>query len=97
MWPRSAPVPMGVSCARARAKAAWHQREFVLGRGPPEAGGDCGESLRPGRVVGKGSGPQNQAGATLGIPIQQHQLAMASISTGPLVPTKPCFSISNPW
>lgn len=69
----------------------------MLGRGLPEAGGDCGESLRPGRVLGEGNGVQTQAGTSPGIPIQLHQLAMTSTSTGLPVPAKPCFSISNPW
>lgn len=97
MWPRRALLPQGLLCSRARAIAAWLQGEFVLGRGPPEAGGDCGESLEPGKVLGEGSGPPNQARASPGIPIQQHHLAVATTSTGPHVPTRPCSSILNPW
>lgn len=97
MWPRRSPLLLRVPSSRARTKAAWLLREFVLGRGPPEAGGDGGKSLRPARVLGESNGPKNQASVTPGIPIQQHQLAIASTFTGPPVPTKPCSSILNPW
>lgn len=89
MWPQRAPLPQG-------AKAAWLQGEAVLGRSWLEAGGDCGKSLRPGRGLGEGSGPQDRAGASPGTPLQ-HQLAGASTSTGHPVPSKPCSSILNPW
>ena len=97
MWPQRGPVPQGILCSRTRAIAAWLQGEFVLGRGHPEAGGDCGKSLRPGRVLGGGSGPPGQAGANPGTPIQQYHLAMAGASTEPPVPTRPCSDILNPW
>ncbi|XP_069933107.1 SPOC domain-containing protein 1 [Oryctolagus cuniculus] len=102
-WPRRAPLPQGAPCSRPRAGAAWLPGAPLLGRGSPEAGGDCRQSPEPGRVLDKDSSPQNQAGASPGTPGQQHREAVAlasrifRTSTGLPVPTKPCCSTCSPW
>lgn len=101
MWPGKTPLPQEVPCSRARARVAHLQGEPVLGRGFPEAGGDCEQSLKPGMVLGEGSRPQHQDGSSPNIPFQSYQpsvaLAMGGTSTGPPVPTKPCSSTLSPW